>query len=269
MNLLENQLKTLEKNLFYAQIDLPLEIYLKKHLFYGGIVSVIGSFLFLLIIENLIQSIIVLIITFFLSICYAFFNPISKKNKTAALIEKDLPFALMALAVELNINVPFFKALENISNEKYGVVSVELKKVLKEIKENGASIQEALFHLSERIDSNILTRTIAQLINIYEQGNKNELKGEALKKIAEEQLIKQKNISKQFSGKMVLFSLMFIAVSAILPALFQAFTLIGSMFLKIGFTPLQIILITCIGFPLVDIAILYFIKIKTPIFLRS
>lgn len=182
-------------------------------------------------------------------------------------MEKDLPFALMNMSVELNIGLPFFKTIKNIAEQDYGVVSIEFEKIVKGVEINGASLQEALFNLSERINSKELKRTISQMINVYETGNK-EQPGDSLKKIAEEQLIKQKNALKEFSGKMVVYSLMFIAVSAIIPALFQAFIIIGSSFMKLGIDSTQLLLINLAGFPLIDLGILLYIKSQTPAFLK-
>jgi hypothetical protein len=53
------------------------------------------------------------------------------------------------------------------------------------------------------------------------------------------------------------------------PALFQSFVIIGSMFLEMRFTALQVLLIVALGFPMIDLAILLFIKQKTPMFLRE
>jgi len=68
---------------------------------------------------------------------------------------------------------------------------------------------------------------------------------------------------------MVVYALVFIAISAIMPAMFQSFILIGSYFMKISFSPIQVFMITIILFPIMDISILYMIHSKTPIFLRQ
>jgi len=67
---------------------------------------------------------------------------------------------------------------------------------------------------------------------------------------------------------MVVYSLMFIAVSAIIPALFQAFIIIGSSFMKLGIDSTQLLLINLAGFPLIDLGILLYIKSQTPAFLK-
>jgi len=106
------------------------------------------------------------------------------------------------------------------------------------------------------------------LVSVYEQGSRNK-NGEPIRQLAKELLLKQKAESKEFSGKLVVFSLLFIAVSAIIPAFFQAYVVIGSMFLKMKFTAAQILVIALVLFPAVDLAVLAVIKAKTPAFMRE
>jgi hypothetical protein len=63
--------------------------------------------------------------------------------------------------------------------------------------------------------------------------------------------------------------LLFISVAAIAPALFQAFIVIGSVFLEIGFSPWQAVIVSCLGFPLADLAIIALIKENTPECLKT
>ncbi len=90
---------------------------------------------------------------------------------------------------------------------------------------------------------------------------------DGLKRLTEELYLKQRIESKEFSSKMVVYSLIFIAISAIVPAMFQSFILIGSYFMKITLSSFQIFIIIIILFPLIDIIILFVINSKTPLFL--
>lgn len=258
----------LERELIKARINESAEEYLKKRSLYSVILSLIGFFLYSLVTGNLIEGIMVGGTVFVSGFAFFLLYPKIRKNRIKALIERDLPFALMAMAVELNLNIPFEKTIDNAARKKYGIISFEFSKVVGEVKNYGSSLQEALFHLSERNDSLMLRRSISQLVSIYEHGSRRE-RGTPIKRLAEELLSKQKSESKEFSGKLVVFSLVFIALSAILPALFQAFVSIGSMFLELEFTALQVIVIVTVFFPLIDAGILLLIKLKTPVFLNE
>jgi len=217
---------------------------------------------------KIVSSMLFAVIFSVFSFAIMLYFPKRKAEKIAKLIERELPFALLAMSAELNMKVSFEKSLENIAKGDYGMFSKEIKNGLKEIREYGKTVQEALKNIGEKSDSLMLKRTMSQLIGVYEQGAKNE-PGEPIKRIALEILSRQKAEAKEFSGKLAVFSLMFIAVSAIIPAIFQAIIVAGSFFLKIKFTPIQIILIITIGFPLIDIMVFFYIKSKLPVFLEG
>ena len=82
-------------------------------------------------------------------------------------------------------------------------------------------------------------------------------------------LSRQKSESKEFSGKIVMFSLVFIVLSAIIPALFQAFITVGSSFMEIPFEGFQVLIIVGVLFPLLDTLLLFYIKSSTPEFLKG
>lgn len=194
--------------------------------------------------------------------------PEIKLKRKAEEIEAELPFALMAFAVEVNMNQPFEKCVESIAKGNYGLLSREFDKIAKKVKEAGCPVQEALFEFAESTKSMQVKRAVAQMVAAYEQGARKEA-GRPLKRIAIEQFAKQRAVAKEFSGKMVVFSLMFIALSAIVPALFLAYMVVGSTFMDLDFEAWHVIVIGGFIFPAVDLAMLYLIRSKTPIFLRS
>lgn len=198
----------------------------------------------------------------------ALYYPKIRRRQYCESVEASMPFALLNIAVELNLGVSFFAALEHAAGisssagREFGIAAGEVRK-------HGASVQDALRHLSERNQSKIVKRAVVQLVAAFEQGGSGANPGEPIKRIAGEILARQRIESKLFSGKLVVFSLLFIAVSAIVPALFQSFSIIGGAVLHWNFTPLQSVLIIAVGFPLIDIAVLLYIRAKTPAFLRG
>lgn len=254
-----------EADLKKAGISLTEKEFSKKAVKYSliaGSVSAITFFAF----TGIINSVLFGIIAFLLGIFFSKRIPLMLKQKKAKKVEKHLAFALMAMAVEMNINLSFEKILKNISDGNYGEFSIEIKKTIKEI-ESGASIQETLFNLSERTDSKMLKRSISQITSIYEHGS--EEKGEPIKQLARELLSRQKTEAKEFTEKMIMYSVVFIVLSAIIPAMFQAFISIGSTFMELDFTGLEVLLITTVFFPAVNLGILLLIKSKTPEFLKG
>lgn len=190
--------------------------------------------------------------------------PLAKRKQYAKKIESDLPLFLTKLASEINLKKSFNQAILSAANDN-GAVSSEFKLIVKDMNK-GASFQEALENMNQRIDSKHIKRACSNLSNLHNNGKK-DVSG--IKKLAEELLLKQRIESKEFSGKMAVYALVFIAVSAIIPAMFMSFTLIGSYFMKLSFTPNQIFLISIILFPLMDGAVLFLINSKTPLFLKG
>lgn len=219
-----------------------------------------------LLLEDLVLSALAALLLFFPSFVLLLYLPKARRKEHACLVEASMPLHLMNIAMELNLGVAFEKALEN-SCRGEDACSKEFKKVLAEIEEQGASVQRALRHFSERIESRLAKRAAMQLSSAFEQTGKE--RGEPLKRIASEILARQRVEVKLFSGKMVVSSLLFIGVSAIVPALFQSFSIVGSAVLSLDFTATQLFIIIAVGFPLLDLAVLYYIRSKTPVFLRE
>jgi pilus assembly protein TadC len=155
------------------------------------------------------------------------------------------------------MGLPFETSLKNVcSNSALGK---ELKHVLKNI-ENGSSVQEAFSSFYNRIDSNFARRASAQIIAAYEKGGS----GETLKKLADEQESILRARLKEYHGKLTIYSLLFIAASAVFPAIFQAFVIVGSSFLSIDFSPMQALLVPVLLFPLINVALFIMVRWKSP-----
>ncbi len=190
--------------------------------------------------------------------------PLAKRKNYAKRIESELPLFLTKLASEIKLGKSFNQAILSAANEN-SAIDNEFKLIVKDMNK-GASFEESLQLMNKRIDSQQVKRACSNLSNLHNNGKK-DING--IKKLAQELLLKQRIESKEFSGKMAVYALVFIAVSAIVPAMFMSFTLIGSYFMKLSFTPNQIFLISIVLFPLMDSCVLFMINSKTPLFLKG
>lgn len=244
------------------------EIELSKHKTASIKLSIfLGLFFWLgigIITKNILLSMGLAIITTTIIFFVLLQLPLSKRKAYAKRVESDLPLFLMRLATEIKIGKNFSKAIED-SCKDGGAASEEFSIVIKDM-QKGASFQEALKAMNERLQTISIRRVTSNLGNLSIQGTR-DVSG--LKKLAGELLLKQRIESKEFSGKMVVYALVFIAVSAIVPAMFQSFTLIGSYFMKLSFNAQEIFLISVVLFPVIDLAVLVLINKKTPQFLRQ
>ena len=194
--------------------------------------------------------------------------PAMKLEERARKIEKHLPFALMQLSVEQNIGVPFASSLERIAGQQYGEFSSGLGRHLFAARICGGSVPEALLAFAQANRSQLLRRAVSQMVSAYEHGQK-EGAGEPLREMALELLARQKAQAAEFSARMATFSIAFVVVSAVVPALFSAYTIIGSSFMEIPFDAGQVLMIVAIVFPIVDIIMLGVAKWMTPEFLKG
>jgi hypothetical protein len=190
-----------------------------------------------------------------------------KARKKAQEIEKELPFALMHLRTRLALGEQFEEALAAVAGTARGALGREFREIGKEISMKGASTEEAFLHSMERVESLQYRRACSHLAGLYEQG----FSGKGLRSLDalhREIVSAQRAKLKEFSGKMAVFSLLFVAFSTVLPALFLALILVGSMFLELEISPSSAFLLVIVLFPAIDIAILLFIREKTPAFAR-
>lgn len=175
-------------------------------------------------------------------------------------MEKSLARAIRTIATELSVKTSFHTCLKHYSKENT-LFAKEIKKALVKV-ERGSSIPEALTEISEKHRSPFIKRAMGQLIAVY--SGKSLEDSEVLKKIAKEQESILKNRMKEYNQKLVVYSLIFIAISAVFPALFQAFVVIGSNFLSINISPLQALLIPSIGFPALNTGAFLYITSRRP-----
>ncbi len=245
--------RKLAKDLFQAKIGYPSDYYLSLSFGIAFLCFVFSLAMLSVSLENLPFSMLAFVVAFFSMTGY----PGMKKKKRAKAIEKELPNCLRLIGIHLNIGLSFEQSLKSVSSNS--TLGKELKHVMRNI-DNGSSVQEAFNALSERIDSVFVKRAVAQVIASYEKGGS----GETLKKLADEQESIIRARLREYNGKMTVYSLLFIAVSAVFPAIFQAYMMVGSSFLNIGITPLQALLMPVLVFPIVNIVLFLFVRWESP-----
>lgn len=230
----------------------------------GGAFFLLWGVVFSINIEGLAASSLVCAGSFF----YFLREPKRLAELEAKKIEAKLPFCLLHLGAELNSGRDFDGALEEVAGSDYGALSEKLSRHIRVGMQSGKSVKSVLFELSLKTKSRHFARGLAQIISVYENVSGKDA-GETIKRIGLELLARQKAEMKEFSAKLSVFSLLFIAVAAILPALFQSFVTIGSGFMEIPFTALELLAISSVGFPLLDAGILLLINSATPEFMKG
>ncbi len=179
-------------------------------------------------------------------------------NKKKAEVEAELPLFLRTLSMLLELKIPFHTSLETLSSENFAI-SEELSAAVKEIK-RGATVEAALASLAKQFDSLEIKRAVSQVLSAYESGGG----AESIKKISDDMFFLQQYRMKEFSSKQAMFSLLFIAASTILPAVYLIFSVLGKAVFASETDPVSFILVFLVGFPLVSGLILSFSSLLSP-----
>lgn len=200
----------------------------------------------------------------YFSIFY-FINRIKKQDEKIK-ISKELPFFLNSLASDLDKNIPLKLSLENQS-KKNTIIGNKIKKALFLVLNKNFTLESSLETV---VKGNIdLERVIYQINDILQSGTKN--KAETFRLLSNNFVEQQSMEIKNYSTKLNFLSLIFVVVSAIVPAMFLMFFLVGSNFFEISISSFGIIVITLLIFPIIDMFILlvmrsnmvwFFLKIK-------
>ncbi len=173
-------------------------------------------------------------------------------------INKEIPFFLNNLANDIDKNISLKIALENRIDDS--LIGFKIKLVMHKVNTLGYSLSESL--ISVGIENTNLKRVFYQIEDIISTGSKN--KADALRTLSLSITEKQNYLLKDYSTKLSLLSLIYIVVSAIVPALFLMFLLVGSNFLEISFSPITVIFVIVVLFPIIDMFIFLVMKANLP-----
>ncbi len=217
------------------------------------------SLLFLLLSFELLLAIAFSLIVFALAYLFLLGLPSILAKRRAQGIESDLPIALRSIATELAVGVSFEKCLAHAAQSGYSIAP-EMGEAMAEIEHGGSNVPDALRGIASRVDSLVVKRAVQQMIEAYGHGSK----GEGLRHLADELIEAQKAGTREHSARIAFLGLLFVAVSCIVPALFQAYAVVGSAFLSSAFSASDIWFAYAIGFPLAGSAVLLAIYEKTP-----
>ena len=230
---------------------------MKKSLAFGLLVLAVAR-----PVNSLEQSMATGLAASFLAFFFLLRKPFSDRAGRDSELERELPVALRSLSVELKIGVPFEKALESVSSGGYGELSKEFREALNKVR-NGLSVPQALSGISAKSGSLQVKRCVSHLVASYHYGkSKAADPADYLARLSKELVGLQKISLREHSGKMALYSLLFITVAALVPAMFQIMVLIGSSVFSLTFTPDQVFYAAALVFPSVDLLVMALMRSK-------
>jgi len=192
---------------------------------------------------------------------YVIFYPKLYVSRKVNQIEKNLPYALHHLLIEVRSGVPLFNALVSISQSKYGMLSEEMKKAVDDIS-TGKSEIGSLELLARRNPSLYFRRVLWQIVNSLKSGADI---GNTIKQIVDNLAEEQRVAIKKYGSQLNPLTLMYMIFAVIFPTLGITFILVLSSFVGIGID-LQLVLIGIILFLLLfQFMIIGLIKSKRPV----
>jgi flagellar protein FlaJ len=170
------------------------------------------------------------------------FYPKLSAQKKVNNIEKNLPYVLHHILVQVRSGVALYDTLVSIAKSEYGIMSSEMRKVVNEIN-TGKSEAEALEKITRETPSLFFRRIMWQMINALKSGADI---GMVMKEIVDNLAIEQRVAIKKYGAQLNPLSLMYMLFAVIFPTLGITFLLVLSSFTGIKFN-LELVLMGILG----------------------
>ncbi|MBI1973467.1 type II secretion system F family protein [Candidatus Micrarchaeota archaeon] len=203
----------------------------------------------------------------FMGLLFSVMVPASRAAKLAAELDKQLPFALRHMSIEIRAGVGIYKTMESVSSSGYGPVSDGFKYVLFSI-EKGIPTEQALENWAERTRSDGLKRAVSHLVRALRTGGN---LSQIMVTIAEDVAFERRIKIADYAEKLNLLSLFIMMVGIVLPVMMTVLTSIGSSPSIQGFlatfsffSPLMLGMIYFVLVPALLISFIIFIKGADP-----
>lgn len=184
--------------------------------------------------------------------------PKIKTKRISRELDKDLPYALRHMLIEVRSGISLYEAMVSVS-EGYGEASNEFKRIIKDI--NGGKPQvEALEDSIVRNPSEQYRRAMWQMINALKSGTD---LSDTLETLVDSMIKKQKLKVERYGKELNPYILVYLMIAVIMPSLGVTFLIVLSSFTGVGldtFTFYQILG----GLILFQVFFLNFVKSKRP-----
>ncbi|MFB6202865.1 MAG: type II secretion system F family protein [Candidatus Nanohaloarchaea archaeon] len=163
-----------------------------------------------------------LIVLMFFTFAY---NPRVKANQRAREIEKNLPFALRHMLIEVSSGISLYEAMVGVSYD-YGEASNEFQNVVSDV-QGGMSQIEALEKSIQRNNSTMYRRAMWQMLNALKSGAN---LTETLESLVDNMVEQQKLEVEKYGEDLNPFILMYLMLAVIFPSLGVTLMIVLSSF---------------------------------------
>jgi len=196
--------------------------------------------------------------------------PTMVAKQRAKEIDMNLPYALRHMATLLRAGVDLYKVVRTVAVADYGVLSQELTKTVMEVEE-GQDIKDALRALALRTKSFALKNAVSHLLRALKSGGN---LSEVMNTIADDVSYEILSEIESFSGKMNFLGVVYIFVGIVVPVMTAILSGIRNAPLgtnvsfldALPLTPVIILLLFLVAFPMILFGIIMYVKSIRPNF---
>lgn len=191
---------------------------------------------------------------------FIFTYPQMKREHDYSDLNRELPYALRHLGIELKSGKGLHDSMITIKNANYGSLSMEFNRVLEEVK-YGRPTEESLLEMSSRVKSQGLSRAIHQIVGTLRVGGN--LAG-SLDIIAKDITFDMHIKLKEYSQKLNSFILIYTFIAILAPVISLIMLMAGSTVMGDVISGGLLLVIYVLLFPSIVIFMGVFIKKLEP-----
>ena len=243
----------------YTQLDRLRDILLRYLLSDTAIKAILAITVLLSIFCNL-EIVGIFLTMTVMTYTFILYYPTIKEQNSYSDINRELPYALRHMGIELKSGKGLHDALMAIKNSNYGSLSKEFNRVLEEVK-FGSSTEESLLAMSNRVKSDGLSRATQQIISTLRVGGN---LSDTLNVIAGDITFDMHIKLKEYSQKLNSFILIYTFIAILTPTIGLIMLMAGSTVMGDVISADLLFIIYSVFFPMIVIFMGIFVKRLEP-----
>lgn len=225
-----------------------------------GVISFVVVFMLMVVLGfGIIIGAVFGLIILMMSIVFVFL-PNIKKGSRSNEASRELPFALRQMATELRAGIGMHDSMRSVALSGYGALSEEFARALEEIK-YGETTEKALTDMSERINSEGLSRAIYQITRTLSSGGD---LAKTLNVIAEDTAYELRMKLKDYAQKLNSFTMIYMFVAILGPVITMIMLIAASTVMGAILPPILLLIMYLFLFPMIVAFMAFMIKRLEP-----
>lgn len=186
--------------------------------------------------------------------------PKIQKGGRSTEASKEIPYALRQMATELRAGLGLHDSMRSVAMSGYGPLSEEFARALEEIK-YGETTEKALVDMSERVNSEGLTRAIYQITRTLTSGGD---LAKTLSVIADDTAYEMRMKIKDYAQKLNSFTMIYMFVAILGPVIFMVMIIAASTVMGSIVPPILLLIMYLFLFPAIVAFMAFMIKRLEP-----